>query len=554
MLEQLNVRNFALSDRNEIEFAAGLTAITGETGAGKSLTVDALSQVLGARADTGLIRRGADRAEVEAVFSLEDGGLQDFLLSRELSSEDGTLVLRRVITQDGKSRAYLNSHAVTLSLLKEVAAQLVSVHGQHASIRLLDTRNQLRLLDGFGSIESLAAKTAAAFGAYNLKRGELQRLSDEQKQGALSFRESKRDLDELRELELEQGDYEKISASYDELQHGSQTDEAVGGALQALFGDEGGALDIVRERLGALEDVLEYDSSLKDAVDRLSAAVDSLEDARGLLEECAEKSDPQQIEELGGRLTRCHDLARRFGVAPGELYLEREKLEQELRHFLSLKDSITALTDEVRELRDSYEKAALELSEARAAAASEMGQKVSALIRSLAMPDGVFEVQVTRNLECRPRAEGRDDVVFMFSANRGQEPRPLGEVASGGELSRLALAVEVLTSAKNATPTLIFDEVDTGISGRTASAVGELLRTLGHKTQVLTVTHLPQVAAAASSQFLVTKENVADGVSSRIVRLDERGRVTELARMMGGEVVTDATLKSAQELLSHAAS
>lgn len=245
-------------------------------------------------------------------------------------------------------------------------------------------------------------------------------------------------------------------------------------------------------------------------------------------------------------------MARRFHTEPGDLYKYQQELEQQLDHFLSLKDEITALTSRVRQLRDAYEKIALELSERRADAAERMGQAVSAELTDLAMPDGRFLVSCKRNEECRPRQSGRDDVQFLFTANRGQELMPLDKAASGGELSRLALAIEVLTTEGRNVPVLVFDEVDTGISGRTASAVGQLLKQLGSRAQVLTVTHLPQVAAAASHQYLVVKRETDDGTESLIKELDYSGRIEELSRMMGGNTVTEATREGAKALLEHA--
>ncbi|MGN0909683.1 MAG: DNA repair protein RecN [Succinivibrio sp.] len=555
MLEQLTATNFVLSRKNEIDFKGGMTAITGETGAGKSLAVDAISAVTGARAEAGWVRKGAGKAEIEALFTTTgNDGLNSYLRERDLAEDDGSLALRRIIGADGKSRAYANGHSVTLSTLREIGQFLVAVHGQHASVRLMDQERQLELVDAFGALDAPLAQVKAAFDAYNAKRSELQKLSDEQKDGAAAFREERRDLEEMRQLDLGPGDYEALSERYDALAHAQENSEAIGLAQQALGSDGHNVLEVLSSRLSDLEDAAQYDHERLDpVVGLMTKACRLLDEAREALSGIEAESDPLEAKEVGEKLARCHELARRFRTDPAKLYLQREGLEQKLGHFLSLKDSITSLASEVRQLRADYEEKARALSEARRKAALDMSSKVTAMIHDLAMPDGVFRVDLKYDEERRPRPEGRDEALFMFTANRGQDPGPLGSVASGGELSRLALAIEALTAGRNSTPTIIFDEVDTGISGRTASAVGSLLSRLGRSVQVLSVTHLPQVAAAASNQLLVAKEDAPDGSTvSKVTELSGEDRVREVARMMGGSVVTDATLESARALIDHA--
>ena len=332
--------------------------------------------------------------------------------------------------------------------------------------------------------------------------------------------------------------------------HVSQTENAVALALGVLDNDEHNVIEILSHRIRDLDKVKAFDeNNINPVIDTLSRACEELDKARNMLSNLNTRADAQKTEELSVKLSKCHELARRFGVEPKNLYTYLQTLEDELSNFLSLRDKIASLTEEVRALRKDYERLAGELSEKRQKAAAQMSREVTGRLSDLAMPDGVFRVVVKRDEEARPRRDGRDEVTFIFSANRGETPRELSAVASGGELSRLALAIEVLTSSANSTPTLIFDEVDTGISGRTASSVGKLLHELGHVVQVITVTHLPQVAAMADNQFLVSKLTENDGVSSCVQKLDYDGRVQELARMMGGEVITPATLESAKALL-----
>lgn len=551
MLEQLIVKDFALSAKNTLDFNSGMTCITGETGAGKSLTVDALSLLLGARADANMVRTGAQKAELNAVFSIDrNEPAKKFLKEHELTSEDSSLMLRRVIGSDGKSKAYINDTPCTLAWLKEIGAMLVAIHGQHASIKLIDKSNQLKLVDEFGSLTAKVKSVDEAFNAYNVSRRKLQDLSDEQQHGAANYKNLKYELDALNKLDLKEGDYEQISQDYDSLQHQSQAQDAVSLALGVLENEEHNIIDIISARISDLSRVSVYaKDSIEPIIDDLSKAAEHLDLARDALNDLTLKANPELVEELSEKLSKCHEFARRFDVQPKELYKVKDRLEKDLEHFLSLKEQIAELTGNVKKLRDDYEEKCRELSELRLAAAQRMSKEVSSKIKYLAMKDGVFIVNVVRDEDCRPRAGGRDDVEFLFSANLGETPKDLGAVASGGELSRLALAIEVLTSSANSTPTLIFDEVDTGISGRTASSVGSLLRQLGQSVQVITVTHLPQVAASANQQFVVNKVQEDANVISKVCKLDTDGRIEEISRMMGGNVVTEATRQSALALL-----
>lgn len=551
MLEQLLVKDFALSKNNSLEFKAGMTCITGETGAGKSLTVDALSMLLGARADVNMIRTNCDKATLSAIFSIENNSqAQDYLKDHDLSSPDNSLILRRVILKDGKSKAYINDNPCTLTNLKELTSSLVSIHGQHASIKLIDKNNQLQLLDSFAGLEKNVNEVVAAFDLYNHNRNLLVHLSEEQVQLASEYKNKKYQLETISALDLKEGDYEQKSKDYDALQHQSLAQDAISLALAALENDEHNVIDILSSRIGDLSKVAVYDKTAIDPiVDDLSNAASLLDEAREKLNLVSLKANPALEEKLSEELSKCHELARRYNVQPNEVYKIKDKLSKDIEYFLSLKEQIATLTQKVKLYRDDYEKKAKILSDKRADAAIKMSKEVTGSIKDLAMEDGIFKVVCTYDESSRPKRNGRDEVEFIFTANKGEDLKPLGAVASGGELSRLALAIEVLASSATDRQTLIFDEVDTGISGRTASAVGRLLKKLGSKVQVITVTHLPQVASCADNQFLVQKEQVDSLVESKVVLLDTKGRIDELSRMMGGEVITKATIESARALL-----
>jgi DNA repair protein RecN (Recombination protein N) len=556
MLEQLLVKDFALSEKNTLEFSPGMTCITGETGAGKSLTVDALSLLLGARADAMMVRTGCDKAELCAEFSISDNEtVIAYLKEHDLLNEEQSLMLRRVITKDGKSKAYINDVPCTLAVLKELTTNLVAIHGQHASIKLIDKNNQLHLLDSFGKLQGEVEAVDTAFAKYNHSRSLLQELADEQQKGASEYKTLRYELDLLEKLGLKEGDYEQISKDYDALQNQAQATDAIALAQACLENDEHNIIDILSSRINDLAKVAIFaKDSINPIIEDFSKAAEYLDNAREKLDSLSLNTDPTLVEEMSEKLSKCHELARRFNVQPNEIYKIKDKLEKDLEHFLSLKEKIANLTVEVKKLRDDYEEKAKVLSGKRLDASKKMSQDVTEKIRTLAMPDGIFEVKVERDETIRPRKGGRDNIEFLFTANLGETPKDLGAVASGGELSRLALAIEVLTSTAKDTQTLIFDEVDTGISGRTASAVGALLRQLGNDVQVITVTHLPQVAASAHHQFLVSKTQEGNNSLSHVKELDEQGRIEELSRMMGGNVITEATLESAKALLTQSGS
>ncbi|MCR5084289.1 MAG: DNA repair protein RecN [Succinivibrionaceae bacterium] len=551
MLEQLEVTNLALSAHNCLDFGPGMVAITGETGAGKSLTVDALSLILGARSDPALVRKGCERLEVAARFAVPGRQeVRELLRERALEGEDDTVLLRREITAEGRSRAWVNGHPCALRDLKDIGSLLVVIHGQHEGLRLLEAPCQLALIDSFGHLGDEAAAVAAQQGDYRQLRDALTGLAERQREGAARYRDLKYDLKELEELDLAEGDYEDLGRRFDVLASQGRIESAVGLALGALSSDEGNVIDVLEHRLHDLEKVRAFnEEALGPLLSDFGDALGQLASIRDRLADLAPTADPREVERLSDLLGRCHDLARKHRVRPEELFKVTDRLRSELEEFLALKGKIAALTEEVKAARGRYEELAAALSKDRALAAERLGKEVTALIRELAMPDGAFSVALSRDEQSRPLPQGRDRAEFRFSANLGQEQRPLGEVASGGELSRLSLAIEALTAGSRATPTMLFDEVDTGISGRTASAVGGLLRRLSRSTQIITVTHLPQVAASASSQLRVTKAVEGAEVVSHAEPLDREGRIDEIARMMGGNVVTAATRQGAGELL-----
>lgn len=604
MLEQLKLNNLALSVQAEVDFTAGMICITGETGAGKSLVVDALGLVLGAKADANMVRQGEKQLEVSGLFSIKDNPkvnelLQEYGFTDERSEQDSAahahnyngntqyqspiesidssydysqvdtgvvadgqavgmenytheeqdLVLRRIVTCDGKSKAYINGHMATLTQLRELGEYLVAIHGQHASVKLMDEKHQLEIVDNYGKLKPLVNEVNQAFNNYSSLRQELFRISDLQKQGASTYKQDRYDLEELNRLSFQEGDYEELEAMFDRAMNQAQFSYILANFRNVVEGGDSNVISILRERLMELDKVKAFDPNISKIMENIEAAILHLDEGSNLADDLSNQTLQMSTTELEGKMSKAHELARRFSCLPKELYLMSDRIERKVNEFLGLKDTINKLTQEVKSARNLYEEQAKKLSEARVEVARDLALKIAQKITSLAMPDARFDITIHRDEECRPRLNGRDELCFMFSANLGQDLRPLAAVASGGELSRLALTIEVLTASVKSTPTLIFDEVDTGISGRTASAVGSLLHELGQYVQVITVTHLPQVAAKAHSQFVVSKSNEQGGVNSTIAMLNNEGRVEEISRMIGGSIITETTRKSAYELL-----
>lgn len=552
MLDQLQVSNLALSSKAEVDFAQGFCCITGETGAGKSLLIDALSLILGARSDPSLIKSGEDKAEVSAWFSIssKERELRDFIAREDLAGDDdNSLLIRRVISLEGKSRAYVNGHSCTQATLKALGKFLVAIHGQHASVKLIDPDEQLHLLDSFAGIEDKLEKVREAFSEYSKARLSLTALAQEQKAGASIYKTLRYELEALRSLDLSEGSYEHLEQAYDKAVHEEEVSLALASMLNLLSTSEHNLLEELESKTQALEKILPFAKELSPIVESLINSTNLLAECRDALESVSLNLGQSSAQDLSEKMSRYHELARRFAVSPQDLYTKTLELEEKIGRFLSLKDEIAKLSLEVKSLKEAYEVAEQDLHEARVAAAMVMSEKVSSLIHDLAMSDGRFEVRVRFDESARPRKLGRDEVSFYFSANLGEDLRTLGQAASGGELSRLALAIETINSKNNATPTMVFDEVDAGISGRTASSVGDLLHKIASSSQVLCVTHLPQVAAKADRHFLVSKHNLEGRVTSEVKVLDQEGRINELARMMGGNLVSNTTLESAKELL-----
>ncbi|MDR2189107.1 MAG: DNA repair protein RecN [Azonexus sp.] len=547
MLRRLSIRDFVIVDRLELDFADGFGALTGETGAGKSILIDALALALGERAETSIIRSGCDKAEVSANFEIAAlSEVKAWLTANDFAVDD-ELLLRRVVDAGGRSRAYINGSAAAVQQLREVGEWLVDIHGQHAHQSLLRAEAQRALLDAHAGLSPLAAEVAAHFKSWRAAEKALQEASS----GAEAAREERERLEwqarELESLAFSPAEWEELEAEHRRLGHAASLIDGAQFALAALTDGDAACerqVDRVAARLSTLAD---YDPALGQVADLLRSVQAELADAISTLRRYSDRVDldPARLAEVERRLEAVLAAARKYRVQPPELPTLLAAWQERLARLAAASD-LESLTAAAAAGETAYRGQAEKLSAARQQAASEMSAAVSDIMRQLALSSGRFEVALNA---VAPAASGLEHIEFRLAGLAGNEARPLAKVASGGELSRISLAIQVLTSRSASVPTLIFDEVDVGIGGGVAEIVGRLLHQLGAERQVLCVTHLPQVAAQAEWQWQVSKTGADGGVLCAIEALDAAGRVEEIARMLGGVDITDITRQHAQELL-----
>jgi DNA repair protein RecN (Recombination protein N) len=549
MLRSLSIRDFVIVDRLELEFAPGYTVLTGETGAGKSILIDALALVLGARAEAIVVRGGAERAEVSAEFDL--GGRADisrWLKESDLAGDDEAFLVRRVIDASGRSRGFINGRAATAAQLREAGEFLVDIHGQHEHQSLLRAAAQRELLDGYGGLSDAAGKVATLYRAWQQKRDN--RVAFET--NAAAFAAEREQLEwqvkELETLKFSAEEWPELTVEHSRLAHAASLIEAAQGAVDALAEGEGASLAQVNAVVARLENLVEHDPKLREILDALESARIQLQEAAHALRRYGERLelDPQRLREVEGRLDAIHTAARKHRVQPEALPAKLETAKARLQE-LGEGGDVEALRKLEEEAHAACVAEARKLSSARKKAARKLSDHVTETMQQLAMQGGAFEVVLTAAPEVT--AHGLESVEFLVAAHKGMAPQPLAKVASGGELSRLSLAVQTVASQVAQVPTLIFDEVDAGIGGRVAEIVGKMLKQLGGRHQVMCITHLPQVAASADQQWQVTKGTSNGKVLSKVTVLNKEQRVEEIARMLGGMKITETTRKHAAEML-----
>jgi DNA repair protein RecN (Recombination protein N) len=552
MLKTLTINDLAVVRHVDIEFGAGLTVMTGETGAGKSILVDALGLALGDRADSSMVRAGAARASVTAVFDLTGNEAARRLLRDHELEDSAECIIRRVLNADGGSRAFCNAAPIPVSLLKEIGENFVDIHGQHAHHSLLRPAAQRLLLDGFGGLEDAVAIVRDAYAELREATIELEALL-----GGDEDLASKRDflayqLDEIDQVALPPGELDQLADDHRRLANAVLLIEGCDEILTQTFSDQIGVLDRIAQAQRTLSEMREYDRTIGSVADLFEQAAISLGEAeRELLRFRSQvEIDPHRYEEIERRLAAIHDIARKHRCDAASLIARGDELRAEFEGLDLREAKGKHLADAIAAALARYERGSQELHELRVNAAAAMSKDVSRRLPDLGMPHGEFEVRVHASPTKQPSPTGVDAIEFEITANPDQPPRPLKKVASGGELSRISLAIQVTTAEQSLVPTLVYDEVDSGVGGRTAAVVGNNLRALADTRQILCITHLPQVASAGARHLSIQKTVIGGITETTVHELTGDARIDEIARMLGGRRITHNTRAHARDLLT----
>lgn len=553
MLLNLNIIDLAVVDSLDLDLEPGMSVLTGETGAGKSILLTALGLALGDRADSGYVRPNSKRAEINLEFDLSKApAVKNWLEAQELDDE-GLCLVRRTVSEDGRSKAYINNRPVNLQMLQALSRQLVEIHGQHAHLTLLDKEEQRLLLDGFAQNQSMLEAVNDCYQNWKQTQKTLQQLlksgSDQvEREELLRYQ-----LDELNQLDLDNFDYQELADQHHKIANVGKLLSVGQQQLDILYdNDQQSVAQMLGHCLHGLNELSEYAPELGDVSELLNEAEIQINEAAKQLRRFLEnlEADPQQLIWLENQIGIVQNLSRKHKTSPEELPQLATQLASELENISHSSERIEALTADAERLLKQYQQLAGQLSASRQQAAQELQQRISDTIKELGMPHGEFVVNISSQENGEPQRNGWDSIEFLVSTNPGLPAKPLAKVASGGELSRISLAIQVTTSTDKTTPTMIFDEVDSGIGGGIAEIVGQKLRRLSQNRQVLCVTHLPQVASQAHQHLFVAKNQNAAVTSSTVRRLSDEERVAEVARMLGGVTITENTLAHAREMLA----
>ena len=553
MLLHLSVKDFVIAENIELEFDAGMTVITGETGAGKSIMLDALALCLGSRADAGVVRHQCKQAEVTACFDVSDiPAAREWLNSRELLDEHNECLLRRVVTAEGRSRGFVNGSSVTARELQELGEWLIDIHSQHEHQTLLKKANHRPILDSFGKHQALADDVRQAAKVYRQIDEKLTtRLANEEEYSAklqlLTYQ-----VDELEKLALQDGELDALEAELKQLSNAGDILQNNQRALAVCRSDDGeGALDLLNHACRLIQDNLDNDAGLNSVFEMLESARIQIEEASHELQHRIDNFDidPQRLAEVDARLDDIHQVARRHRVQAYELLDLQQQLQSDLAALESDGGNIEALQAQHAQALETYQKLALQLTDARQSTAQQLTDRVNQQLQALSMRGCRFEVTL-RAWEQAVHPFGAEEIEFTIATHPGQSPGPLGKIASGGELSRISLAIQVIVAQTSSVATMVFDEVDVGIGGAVAEVVGNLLRQLSANTQVLCVTHLAQVAVKGHQHVVVSKQHQADSTTTQLQQLDDEEKIVEIARMIGGISVSEQTVAHAKAMLN----
>ncbi len=552
MLIQLQILNFVIIDQLDLQFESGMTVLTGETGAGKSILIDALGLVLGDKAETSMIRDGQDRAEIVATFSLDKTGtIHDILEEQAIRSDKDELVLRRVISRDGRSRAFVNSSPVPVQLLKTLGEYLIDIHGQHAHQSLMNRTAQRALLDCYAAHTPELAAVSNAWNDWNLTTRQLAQSGSASGDHEATITLLKYQVQELEDLSPGADEYATLEEDFKRLSNASRLQLASSAVLATLDEDDISVNTTLNNTIRELREISRFDPGLNAVIELLDNASIQLGEAVTELKSCTSRfeSDPEQLDRISKRLDLLHDMARKHHVPVHQLLQHLQQLQGQLDQLQNSRDALGELREKQGHALVTYGHAATKLSASRSRAAKSMAKEISTRLQGLGMPEGQFSINISANESDLPQSGGNDVVEFLVSMNPGQAPQPLRKVASGGELSRISLAIQIISKDEHGIPTIIFDEVDAGIGGGTAEIVGKLLNNLAQHHQLFCVTHLAQVASQAHHHYQVSKHVTAGSTLVEVRPLLRNERVEEIARMIGGIRISDKTRAHAREML-----
>lgn len=553
MLVHISVNNFAIASHLEMEFNQGMTVITGETGAGKSIMLDALGLTLGDRADAGVVRNGCDRADIHATFDISGiSDAKEWLEQKELLDGDDCL-LRRVITREGRSRAYINGHPATLQDLKSLGEMLIDIHSQHAHQSLLKKDQQRRLVDNFAGLGDLASTVKTVARQHQLSRQRLGQLESNRSEQSARAQLLGYQIDELDNLALLDDEITSLEQEQKQLANGEQTLQACQHTIALCSEGELNVINILHQALRSLHDIPAKNKSLDDAEQLLQNALIHADEANRELQHHVDsfELDPERLQHVERRLSNIYEIARKHHINPEQLPELHRSLQQELTSITGSEEELEQLRQQVTESQEHYLQLAAKLTKKRKTAAGKLQKLVEQQLSQLAMENCTFSIELMPRADEAMHLQGNEEVSFLVSTNPGQQPQALAKIASGGELSRISLAIQVITAKTSAIPTLVFDEVDVGIGGAIAEVVGNLLQSLGERGQVLCVTHQAQVASKGHQHLYASKTANKQSVSTELLKLDDNAKIEEIARMLGGIAITDQSIAHAKEMLSH---
>ena len=550
MLKKLYIKNFTLIDELDIDLYQGFSVITGETGAGKSIILGAIGLLLGQRADSKSIKQGAEKCVIEAHFDLSRYGMEAFFSENDIEYDPADCIVRRELTAAGKSRAFINDTPVQLAMLKELGEQLIDIHSQHQNLLLNKQDFQLNVVDIIAQDEQALAKYQQTYAKYQTVGKELETLREsiEQNRQNLDFLQFQ--CDELTNANLEEGEQEELEQRSETMSHAEDIKSALYEADNALSGEDRGIVSSLRSTISALKTIERVLPSASELVERLDSTYIELKDISGDISSELERIDfdPAELDSINSRLDKLYDLEKKYHVETvRELIEKRDELKRQLSHIENSDEALADLQQQLDTLRQQAQKEADALTKQRIKAASQIEKEMQSRLVPLGMPNVRFSIQLTTDTLGR---NGQDKVAFLFSANTSTPLQPISQVASGGEIARVMLSLKAMISGAVKLPTIIFDEIDTGVSGKIAEKMAEIMQEMGqHERQVISITHLPQIAALGSAHYKVEKEDSAQGTTSHMKELSPEERVREIAQMLSGSDVTEAAIQNAKQLL-----